>query len=111
MHLISANGVAPTPPAGYTQVLGIAAYVYPTQTCCSAPFYVIYSATLGDHFYTTDITERDAMLRLNGYVDQGIAGYVLPIQRGCGCNSISVSLIGKTRFMSPICVGTLTEPT
>lgn len=79
--IMSTNGAAPAAPSGYT-VEGIFAYGYPTQICCSVPFYAIFSSSLGDNFYTTDIVERDSLISSGLYVDQGVVGYVLPIQKG-----------------------------
>ncbi|KZT03641.1 uncharacterized protein LAESUDRAFT_814511 [Laetiporus sulphureus 93-53] len=57
---------------------GIAAYVYEDQICGSIPLYQVYNPKITDHFYTTDETERNHAIDDDGYVDQGIACYVLP---------------------------------
>lgn len=77
--IMSINGAAPATPSGYT-VEGIFAYAYPTQICCSVPFYTIFSSLLRDNFYTTDIIEREGFISSGLYVGQDIVGYVLPVQ-------------------------------
>lgn len=74
--LVSTNGAVPSA-SGYS-VDGIVAYVYATQICGSIPLYSVFSASLGDHWYTTNINGRNRMIQL-GYVDAGIQGYVLPL--------------------------------
>jgi hypothetical protein len=44
-------------------------------TCGAIPLYRIYLPGNGWHFYTTSLAERDNALA-NGWVDQGLAGYV-----------------------------------
>ncbi|KAF8876327.1 hypothetical protein BD779DRAFT_1560661 [Infundibulicybe gibba] len=53
-----------------------AGYVYPSQMCGAVPLYCLYSSGATDHFYTISKTERAEFLK-NGYVDNGMAGYVL----------------------------------
>lgn len=81
LYLMSTTGAPPAAPPGYTFEF-LAAYAYPTQTCCSVPLYTTYSAALNDHFYTTSILVRDQVIKNNGYVSQGILGYVLPARNG-----------------------------
>jgi hypothetical protein len=38
----------------------------------------MYNGGMGDHFYTIDAGERDRAVGSLGYVDEGIACYVLP---------------------------------
>jgi hypothetical protein len=63
---------------GYIYV-GISAYRYPSQVCGSVPFYLIYNSAATEHFYTINETVRDSILGGGGWVDEGIAGYVLDI--------------------------------
>ena len=44
----------------------------------SVPFYRLYSSAQGDHFYTTNSTERDNAVAKFGYKDEGVAAYVFP---------------------------------
>ena len=76
MFVVSTNGAVPSA-SGYN-VDGIVAYVYATQICGSVPLYSVFSASLGDHWYTTNINGRNRMIAL-GYVNSGIMGYVLPL--------------------------------
>ncbi|TFY77841.1 hypothetical protein EWM64_g6171 [Hericium alpestre] len=57
---------------------GILWYAYTSQICDSIPFYVVDNPITTGHLYTTNITERDAAISSQGYVDEGIAMYVLP---------------------------------
>ncbi|KAF8805018.1 hypothetical protein BYT27DRAFT_7258607 [Phlegmacium glaucopus] len=76
MYLISTNGTPPTFP-GFDNK-GIIAYVYPTQICGSVPLYAA-SLAIGDHWYTTNLADRDALVSLgSGWTNAGIAAYVLP---------------------------------
>lgn len=43
---------------------------------CFVPLFRVYHPTIGDHFYTIDIDERNKALTA-GYVDEGVACYVL----------------------------------
>ncbi|KDR66519.1 hypothetical protein GALMADRAFT_44695, partial [Galerina marginata CBS 339.88] len=54
------------------------AFVYPSQMCGSAPLYVVSLASATDHYYITILGERDDMVDNLGWVDEGIAAYVLP---------------------------------
>ncbi|KAJ7227538.1 hypothetical protein C8J57DRAFT_1481603 [Mycena rebaudengoi] len=63
---------------GYTlQPQETQVYVYPTQIYGSVPFYQLSHLALNYHFYTASQTQRIEYIRLWGYTDQGIAGYVL----------------------------------
>ena len=60
---------------------GIIGYVYAdtsAETGCkgTVAFWRTVNTKLEDHFYTTDVTERDKVLAHNGYLDEGVAGYV-----------------------------------
>jgi len=44
-------------------------------TCGAVPLYRIFLPANGWHFYTTSLAERDSAIA-NGWVDQGLAGYV-----------------------------------
>lgn len=55
---------------------GIAGYVYATQICGSIPLYHLQLPGR-DNFYTTNETEREQATH-DGYVDMGVACYVLP---------------------------------
>ncbi|KIJ56174.1 hypothetical protein M422DRAFT_86625, partial [Sphaerobolus stellatus SS14] len=54
----------------------IAAFVYPTQICGAVPYYALFNATIGNHFYTVDANERSELINQGGYQDQGIVAYV-----------------------------------
>ena len=64
---------------------GIAAYILPsdTQAPTAVPLFRLYSAKSGDHYYTANTTNRDAVLSRGNYVSDGIAGYVYADQQ-CG---------------------------
>lgn len=74
--------------AGYRDE-GIEGYVYPTNVaseCWTTPFYRLFAGGLiTDHFYTTDSVERFNAFTQNGYVDEGIEGYLIK-----GSNMITV---------------------
>ena len=38
----------------------------------------MHNPTVKDHFYTTDAAEKNRAITQLGYVDEGIAAYVLP---------------------------------
>ncbi|KAJ6528067.1 hypothetical protein B0H19DRAFT_1274866 [Mycena capillaripes] len=58
---------------------GISAYIYPSQICGSVPLYRIYNSAATEHFYIINETVRNSILGGGGWVDEGIAGYVLDI--------------------------------
>ncbi|TFY77047.1 hypothetical protein EWM64_g6965 [Hericium alpestre] len=59
--------------------LGIYWYAFTAQVCDSVPLYVVDNPTMTDHLYATNSTERDVAISSQGYVDEGIAMYVLPL--------------------------------
>ncbi|KAI0317076.1 hypothetical protein OF83DRAFT_1172313 [Amylostereum chailletii] len=57
---------------------GIAGYVYSSSVCPGlVPFYRAFSPSADDHFYTTNLAERNTAITSLGYVDEGVAAYVL----------------------------------
>jgi len=48
------------------------------QPANTTPFYRLYNRGSGDHFYTTDASERDSAIARSGYVSEGVACYVYP---------------------------------
>jgi hypothetical protein len=57
----------------------ITGYIYSYRQPGTLPLYRYYDHSNGDHFYTTNKAEGDnAVASGNGYVAEGIAGYVLP---------------------------------
>ncbi|KAJ6551000.1 hypothetical protein DFH09DRAFT_1319568 [Mycena vulgaris] len=62
---------------------GNSSFIYPSQICGSIPLYRIYQSATTQHFYTISATNRDAMLAGGGWVDEGIAGYVLDLNDSC----------------------------
>ena len=42
----------------------------------TTPFYRLYNRDSGDHFYTTDASERDSAIARSGYVSEGVACFV-----------------------------------
>ncbi|KDR77937.1 hypothetical protein GALMADRAFT_65001, partial [Galerina marginata CBS 339.88] len=55
-------------------------YVYKTKVCDSVPLLGVWNQAAGDHFYTTSKAEQNTFLKNSGWVDAGIAGYVLPLR-------------------------------
>jgi len=78
----ASDGTIPTVP-GYEDQ-GIWAYAYPTQICGSVPLYAM-SHSIGDHWYTTNLFEKNRIVQFHGYTDLGILAYVLPVD--CSCTS------------------------
>ena len=58
---------------GYT-----AAYILPsdTQAPTAVPLFRLYNSHSTDHYYTANATDRDRVVSRNGYVSEGVAGYV-----------------------------------
>ncbi|KAF7350006.1 hypothetical protein MVEN_01302200 [Mycena venus] len=54
-------------------------YIYPTEICGAVPFYRIYKSSQQATYYTTSESEKLDFIANQGYVDQGIAGYILPL--------------------------------
>ncbi len=70
-------------------------YVYSDGSSDSAlvPLYRIYHASTFNHYYTTSAAERNYNIQNNGWVDQGIQGYVYP-SPGPGRSPIYVAYNG-----------------
>ncbi|KDR84372.1 hypothetical protein GALMADRAFT_133687 [Galerina marginata CBS 339.88] len=76
IFVTSPTGAAPVISGFQTQAsIG---QVYETQICDSVPLYVVAQAAVGDHWYTTELSERDELISV-GWLDEGIAAYVLPL--------------------------------
>ncbi|KAF8873670.1 hypothetical protein CPB84DRAFT_1798216 [Gymnopilus junonius] len=76
IYLMSTDGMVPT--ASAFNVGSIIAYVYPTQICGSVPLFALFQDVVSDHWYTTGQTERAGFVE-SGWIDSGIAAYVLPL--------------------------------
>ena len=81
-ELIFVTSPTGAPPVvdGFT-LQGIIGYVYETQVCGSVPLSVAFQEAATDRYYTTSASEH-ASLVANGWVDEGIAAFVLPIPAG-----------------------------
>ncbi len=62
---------------------GDAARVLGSQAPGTIPFYRAYHPTVVDHFYTTDVNERNNAIQNLGYHDEGIVGYIYPSELCC----------------------------
>ncbi|KAF8968623.1 hypothetical protein BDZ97DRAFT_1799323 [Flammula alnicola] len=76
LFTISTDNNPPTVPGfNFDAIVG---YVYSSQVCGSIPLLGAWNQQFGDHYYTTDAVDHSALLALSGWVDAGIAAYVLP---------------------------------
>lgn len=76
--LPAVNGSAPT--ASGFSIQGIAGYVYSTQICGSVPLLSAVNAAASDHWWTTNQNDHaDLLASGTGWVDGGVAFYVLPL--------------------------------
>jgi hypothetical protein len=70
---------------GYTSE-GILGYISPTEFPGSIPVYRYYSASVHDHFYTTNAAEigttHHGQTGANGYTSEGVLGYALNSSHG-----------------------------
>ena len=56
-------------------------YILPTPVADSVPLYRLYLNAFGGlHLWTTDANERSVLTTTAGWVDEGVAGYVIPLQ-------------------------------
>jgi len=81
LYIISTNSNPPPTPSGFN-LIGIIAYVYPTQICGSVPLYGASLPSPTDHWYTTELNEHNQIVSL-GWTDLGITAYVLPVDDCC----------------------------
>ena len=72
--------VANAPGDGW-QAEGKVFYISPVQLPYTVPLYVVYSPAKRDTFYTVDILVRDALIANQQYGDQGVFGYVMPLDK------------------------------
>lgn len=79
LYVVATDGSTPQV-TGYANK-GIIAYVYPTQVCGSVPLYgaSLPSTSNSDHWYTTDLAEKNLLVNVSGWADTGILAYVLPL--------------------------------
>ncbi|KAJ6473120.1 hypothetical protein C8R45DRAFT_406930 [Mycena sanguinolenta] len=63
---------------GYSVVASDMTYIYLTQICESVPFYRASGSANRDNVYTTSESEYLQFIA-EGFIDMGIAGYVLPL--------------------------------
>ncbi len=47
--------------------------------CVEVSILPLVQPTVHDHFYTANANEKNTAAQTGGYVDEGIAGYVLPV--------------------------------
>ena len=66
---------------GYTDE-GIEAHVFATPESGTAPFFRLWKpvAQGGDHFYTTDVVEKNTAISTHGYTDEGMEGRIYTSQ-------------------------------
>lgn len=57
---------------------GVVGYIFSTPQHSTIPLYRAYQSNHFDHFYPTNLAERDLAVRGLGYVTQGVAGYIYP---------------------------------
>jgi hypothetical protein len=58
---------------------GTAGYIYPRSGCGGVPLYRMFiCGDNWDHFYTTNVEEKDNAIAPGGYRDEGIVGYIFP---------------------------------
>lgn len=74
---VGTDGNPPSVP-GFA-VKAIIGYVYSTQVCGSVPLLAAFNAAAGGHYYTTKVNDHAELITLAGWVDAGIAAYVLPL--------------------------------
>ena len=62
---------------GYTDQ-GVAAYILPSDTKAptAVPLFRLYNPRSTDHYLTANASDRDRVISRNGYVSQGVVGFV-----------------------------------
>jgi hypothetical protein len=74
-----ANEYNVLPSMGFQQE-GIDGYILPTAVSGALPLYRLYlNAQGGLHLWTIDANERNYLVANAGWIDEGIAGYVIPL--------------------------------
>ncbi|PBK79505.1 hypothetical protein ARMGADRAFT_1093077 [Armillaria gallica] len=59
---------------------GIYAYMFSNAGCGGVPFYTLWDPVHQVHLFTADESERKSATSVNGgYIEMGIAGYILPL--------------------------------
>ena len=57
--------------------------MFTDQELHTVPLFGLYRASAVDHFYTTNLAERNKAVENLGYRNEGITGYIYP-DTGCG---------------------------
>ncbi|KAK0494675.1 hypothetical protein EDD18DRAFT_1355429 [Armillaria luteobubalina] len=59
---------------------GVWAYMFSNDGCGGVPFYTLWDPSRQVHLFTADQNERKSATSVNGgYIEMGIAGYILPL--------------------------------
>ncbi|PBK79504.1 hypothetical protein ARMGADRAFT_1021490 [Armillaria gallica] len=59
---------------------GIYGYMFSNAGCGGVPFYTLWDPVHQIHLFTADESERKSLTSVNGgYIEMGIAGYILPL--------------------------------
>ncbi|KAK0470503.1 hypothetical protein IW261DRAFT_1004125 [Armillaria novae-zelandiae] len=59
---------------------GVFAHMFSNAACGGLPFYALWDPVHQVHLFTADASERKSATSLNGgYIEMGIAGYILPL--------------------------------
>lgn len=72
---------ARTPPtvSGFNTDVYLVAWVYNAPVCGSVPLYSVFLPGYGDRYTTINPYERNTLITVNGWADDGIVAYVLPL--------------------------------
>lgn len=73
------TAIPPAAPTGWRVDGGPFAWVYETQTCGTVPLMGVANVAASDHWYTTDVKERNNFINGAQWVDSGVIAYVLPV--------------------------------
>lgn len=79
IFVIGADAQTPPVISGFSTNVAVIAWVYSSQVCGSVPLMSAVLATSMDHYYTISAFEHDRLVSPDGWADNVVVAFVLPL--------------------------------